>query len=1382
MVTLAALLTVCIWIQTQTASGQHTCASTPRTSLDYTVKYSLPYFQTDKPIQNIAVSGTFGENGVYVASQNVIEALNSTLDKIWELKTGPVGSAECETCQVCDIEADPGDPVDTDNKVLVIDFAVFPNPFLYICGSTHHGICQVIDIGFSKPEPKCLYKKENNYPTSCQDCLASPLGTKVAIVEQGFISLFFVAASVNGEVAQRYPRRSISVMRPLATEDGFERINKGLTVLPSLQDTYKIDYIYSFSTEDYVYFLSLQRENPLRSNSAFQTRLGRLPIANPEEWMYKEVVLECKYDRKGRRRRRREAPRNIVYNGLQAAYFGPAAEKLIKELGLKKPENILYGVFAEVNESGQPQKNSAFCAFPLSLVNKAINKGVDACCTSGTEQLSRGLCHFQPCESCPHESSEGNETCTNKPTLVSKSYYRLDIFNSQMRDVLFTAVLVTTFEDQTIGHFGTSDGRILQVILSVNAPNVFANYSLEGSEVSRNAAVYSEDSLLFVVGNKMFKVPTTGPGCTHFTTCSKCLEAPLFMNCGWCSGICSREHECASQWNKDSCAPVITEFYPMVAPAGGETEVTLCGWEFRSPLPLGNISRETHVITLGSGISCAVDPDKSNSEKLVCKIQEHSPNENLTITLNVHEGGEKGHYSIEGMAQISGFSLVEPSITEIRPDYGPVFGGTTVTLTGQYLNSGIQRDVFLADKKCNIQSAPEGSGTLSSIVCNTEAAAGVGNVPVKVLIDKFQVKTAKKFFYKKNPNIASVQPLCSFQSGSKLVIEGQNLDSAHKTVVQYISSSPHLQPPEQVCNGTKNATHMECWAPAFPKEMPEDKSDTGVIFIHMDGERQIWRSGFNYHPDIKVIPFEHDDNLLPLKPGDTEVSLHHRKLNKVSACMKIVMTIAGVNCNAEVLSNELTCRIPKGMVIPSEGLPVKVSVNGVIHDVGTVVNDDTNQATVISGIVLGILAALVLGASLALAVMMHLKKKKRANIENRLSTMLSHNRMGSANNSSPTGDYRRVDLSSQTSGSGGMAFHGLMYAASYDHLAIPLMPRDNLSMISLSSDLLEEVKDVLIPADMLRIEDSQIIGKGHFGTVYHGYLIDSSKKETHCAVKSLNRITDLGEVDQFLREGIIMKGFHHPNILSLLGIMLPKEGLPLVVLPYMKHGDVRHFIRSEKRNPTVKDLIGFGLQVAKGMEYLAQKKFVHRDLAARNCMLDETFTVKVADFGMARDIYDKEYYSIQDHKRVKLPVKWMAIESLQTQKFTTKSDVWSYGILMWELLTRGASPYTNVDPYDITHYLLKGRRLPQPQFCPDSLYSIMLTCWDPEPECRPSFRSLVSEVQHILSCLEGEHYISLKVNYVNLGQPRPYPSMTGSADEAEASDSEEEEEDCHAAS
>uniref|UniRef100_A0A672YXR2 Macrophage-stimulating protein receptor n=1 Tax=Sphaeramia orbicularis TaxID=375764 RepID=A0A672YXR2_9TELE len=1331
MVTWTALLTLCIWIQTQTALGQFKCPP-PHKLVDFTVNYSLPYFQTENPIQNIAVNLDPLQQEVYIGSQNVIEAVDNTFKKIWEVKTGPIGSPDCKTCQVCDIENDPEDPLDTDNEVLLLDPAGFLLPYLYVCGSTQHGICYFINYSEMQPEPRCLYNKNKNSPSNCPDCLASPLGTKISIVEQGQTTNFFVATSVNDRIAQRYPRRSISVMRPLSTEDGFELVTNGLTVLPSLRDSYKIDYIYSFYTKEFVYFLSLQREDPSISNSAFQTHLARLSISIPEVWMYREVVLECRYDPK-RRRRRRDSSRDVVFNGLQAAYFGRAGTDLAAELGVDETEDILYGVFAIVDEHGHPQKDSALCAFSLTQVNKAIEKGVEACCKAGTEQLSRGLYHFQPRENCPHESAAGN--CTQMPTLVLTPYYRLDLFNREMRDVLFTAVLVTTINNLTLGHFGTSDGRILQVILTLTSPTVYANYSLGETQVSRTAAV-SQDSLLFVVGNKMFKVPSAGPGCAHFTTCPSCLMAPRFMNCGWCSGNCSKQHECTSQWNQNTCAPVITEFYPKIVPAGGQTELTLCGREFQSHQRPPVISDRTHTIIVGSGSVCAVTSWKSNSQVLVCNIQEKTPHQNLNITLQVHEGIMHGVYSVEGKAQISGLSFVVPNITEITPDFGPVFGGTLVTLTGNYLNSGIQRDVLIDGKKCVIQS-----GAVSSIVCQTAAVPGVRKAPVNVTIDSLQVTSTKKFSYKTNPVIKS---------------------SIFSVVIVL-----------QVCEGTANATHMECRTPAFPEEMLEEKFVSGEISIHMDGKSNLWKSRFDYHSDANPIPFEHENNVLFLKPGDNEVSLHHHKLNTVSSCMKITMTIGGVDCNVQVLSNELTCRIPKGFVIPSEGVPVEVSVNGKVYNVGTVVLDDGNNNTVIVGIVLGIIAALVVGASLALLVMIHLRKKKRANIESRLSTVLSQNRFGANSDISPTGDYRRVQLLSQTSGSGGIAFQGLLYAAaSQDHLSVPLMPRDSISLVSLSSELLEEVKDVLIPADMLRIEADQIIGKGHFGTVYHGYLIDSNKQETHCAVKSLNRITDVGEVDQFLREGIIMKAFHHPNILSLLGIMLPKEGLPLVVLPYMKHGDVRHFIRSEKRNPTVKDLIGFGLQVAKGMEYLAQKKFVHRDLAARNCMLDETFTVKVADFGMARDIYDKEYYSIRDHKRVKLPVKWMAIESLQTQKFTTKSDVWSYGILMWELLTRGASPYPNVDPYDITHFLLMGRRLPQPQFCPDTLYSIMLACWDPEPEHRPTFHSLVRKVDHILSCLEGEHYINLKVTYINLDQPRPYPSLSGSADEAEASDSD----------
>nr|P23049.2 RecName: Full=Tyrosine-protein kinase transforming protein SEA [Avian erythroblastosis virus (strain S13)] len=328
----------------------------------------------------------------------------------------------------------------------------------------------------------------------------------------------------------------------------------------------------------------------------------------------------------------------------------------------------------------------------------------------------------------------------------------------------------------------------------------------------------------------------------------------------------------------------------------------------------------------------------------------------------------------------------------------------------------------------------------------------------------------------------------------------------------------------------------------------------------------------------------------------------------------------------------------------------------------------------------------------------------------------------------------------------------------------------------LRPELLEEVKDILIPEERLITHRSRVIGRGHFGSVYHGTYMDPLLGNLHCAVKSLHRITYLEEVEEFLREGILMKGFHHPQVLSLLGVCLPRHGLPLVVLPYMRHGDLRHFVRAQERSPTVKELIGFGLQVALGMEYLAQKKFVHRDLAARNCMLDETLTVKVADFGLARDVFGKEYYSIRQHRHAKLPVRWMALESLQTQKFTTKSDVWSFGVLMWELLTRGASPYPEVDPYDMARYLLRGRRLPQPQPCPDTLYGVMLSCWAPTPEERPSFSGLVCELERVLASLEGEHYINMAVTYVNLESGPPFPpAPRGQLPDSEDEEDEEEE-------
>ncbi|XP_035980448.1 macrophage-stimulating protein receptor isoform X2 [Fundulus heteroclitus] len=1284
----------CIWLQSLLAFASANCPSQNPNPVNFSVIYTMPFFQAQGPIQNIVNNSFYQE--VYVASQNVIEAVNRSLEKAWELRTGPVGSPECQICDLCDTEKDYHFLEDTDNQVLVLDTLFM---YLYSCGSSQYGVCYFHELNPNGGPPsrsKCLFRKSANSAAYCPDCVASLLGTKVSMVEEGQTVYFFVAASVNESVTQRYGRKSISVRRPLATEDGFYSDVRGLTVLPSLRRTYHIDYVYSFFTQEFVYFLSVQRESPDQDSSPFQTRLGRLPRSEWEVKRYRELILECRFEPKRRRRNVRSEPyKDVVYNVVQAAYFGKAGRELAEELGAEEEDDILYGVFAVTDDSGVTENDSALCAFPMDNVNKAIVDGVDDCCQSGPEQLSRGLCHFQPCESCPHESMENNATCKDHPTMVSKPYYRVDLFNRQMTNVLLTSLLVTTIENKTVAHIGTSTGRLLQLVLTRSSPVIFANYSLvENQRVSSIAAVYSSEYLLFVVGDKMIQVPQRGPGCQHFMTCAICLTAPKFMGCGWCSGVCSWESECQSRWRNESCPPGISGFFPRTAPPDGQTELTVCGWEFQSPLRPAITSR-THQVRLGQ-TACSVIALKSNSTHLVCKIRSGATKlfEPVNITVEVHEGRLEGRYSIDGKAQMSGFTFVVPNITDIQPNYGPRVGGTLITVTGFHLDAGKNRRVTLNDVPCPIKRS-KSIADISSIICLS-------------------------------------------------------------------------QPISEECIGKSLPTQMECITPVFQR----DESEEGLLSFDMDGALGLWNKEFSYHPYGEPIPFETEGHVLSLYPGFDEVSLHHKKLNLVSSCMTIVMTVADVDCDAKVLDNEITCRIPKNISIPSEGLPVKISINGQVHHVGTVVRVNNHYMV---GIVLGILTALVAGAVLAFVVMKHLRKKKKASL---IEARLTHSATHSAANTmelSPIGDYRRVvSLSPPTPLVGPVVFQGLAYSAcNRDPTLTPLMQTEKISISSFTPELLEEVKDVLIPAEMLIVQHHRIIGKGHFGTVYHGYLTDSNNREIHCAVKSLNRITDVEEVEQFLKEGIIMKGFHHTNVLSLLGIFLPHEGLPLVVLPYMKHGDLRHFIRCEKRNPTVKDLIGFGLQVAKGMEYLATKKFVHRDLAARNCMLDESYTVKVADFGMARDVFDKEYYSVQDHRKAKLPVKWMAIESLQTQKFTTKSDVWSFGVLMWEMLTRGASPYPEVDPYDITHYLLKGRRLPQPQYCPDSLYRIMLQCWDPDPELRPSFATLVLAVSTILSSLEGEHYISLNVTYVNLDQPRPYPALTDSPDEYDSTDVED---------
>ena len=292
----------------------------------------------------------------------------------------------------------------------------------------------------------------------------------------------------------------------------------------------------------------------------------------------------------------------------------------------------------------------------------------------------------------------------------------------------------------------------------------------------------------------------------------------------------------------------------------------------------------------------------------------------------------------------------------------------------------------------------------------------------------------------------------------------------------------------------------------------------------------------------------------------------------------------------------------------------------------------------------------------------------------------------------------------------------------------------------------QEKMSLLVDSKLIVSRDQVIlgptIGRGHFGNVNKGsLLLNGGAKPTMVAVKTLHKTNSNPRgVNQFLSEALIMKDLKHPNVMQLSAMCLVGSDCPMVILPFMQNGNLLEFIRDENNSPNIGDMLKFASDIANGMAYLVNCRIIHRDLAARNCMLDSLFTVKVADFGLSRDVYEKEYYSKQDG-RAKLPVRWMAIESIASGKYTYASDGWSYGVLLWELLTRGNCPYSDVDNWDVVNYLKKGRRLAQPEYCPDDLYKIMLSCWHPTPENRPTFDKIITLISLMQTSLSPQENI-----------------------------------------
>nr|XP_045001873.1 tyrosine-protein kinase Fes/Fps isoform X3 [Jaculus jaculus] len=251
------------------------------------------------------------------------------------------------------------------------------------------------------------------------------------------------------------------------------------------------------------------------------------------------------------------------------------------------------------------------------------------------------------------------------------------------------------------------------------------------------------------------------------------------------------------------------------------------------------------------------------------------------------------------------------------------------------------------------------------------------------------------------------------------------------------------------------------------------------------------------------------------------------------------------------------------------------------------------------------------------------------------------------------------------------------------------------------------------------------IGRGNFGEVFSGRL---RADNTPVAVKSCRETLPPDLKAKFLQEARILKQYNHPNIVRLIGVCTQKQPI-YIVMELVQGGDFLTFLRTEGARLRVKTLLQMVGDAAAGMEYLESKCCIHRDLAARNCLVTEKNVLKISDFGMSREEADGIYAASGGLRQV--PVKWTAPEALNYGRYSSESDVWSFGILLWETFSLGASPYPNLSNQQTREFVEKGGRLPCPELCPDAVFRLMEQCWAYEPGQRPSFIAICQELQSI---------------------------------------------------
>ncbi|XP_041862808.1 tyrosine-protein kinase RYK [Melanotaenia boesemani] len=350
--------------------------------------------------------------------------------------------------------------------------------------------------------------------------------------------------------------------------------------------------------------------------------------------------------------------------------------------------------------------------------------------------------------------------------------------------------------------------------------------------------------------------------------------------------------------------------------------------------------------------------------------------------------------------------------------------------------------------------------------------------------------------------------------------------------------------------------------------------------------------------------------------------------------------------------------------------------------------------------------------AIVLAIL-HLHSMKRVEMEDSVSDSASS--QGLSQPSTQTTQYLRADTPNNAAP-----------VTSYPSLRIE---KNDLRSVTLM-EAKAKVKDIAISRERVTLKD--VLHEGTFGRIFHGVLLDEKdpSKEKQVFVKTVKDHASEVQVTMMLTESCKLRGLHHRNLLPISHACTEDGEKPMVLLPFVAWGNLKLFLRqcklAEANNPQAisqQDLVYMAIQIACGMSYLARREVIHKDLAARNCVIDDNMQVKITDNALSRDLFPMDYHCLGDNEN--RPVRWMALESLLNNDFSSASDVWAFGVTLWELMTLGQTPYVDIDPFEMSAYLKDGYRIAQPINCPDELFAVMACCWALDPEERPKFQQLV---------------------------------------------------------